>query len=149
MSDGANPAAGCTVCSRAEEPDGRGSGAGQFDRRRRFPARPAVFRHDTGLKAAPDAKSGRQAHEPGFGEIAKIIENTVGYGLVKRADRAECPDIGLECLEFQTEAVRDIFEFEQGKVRLAGLRAQAGKFRDLDPYRVVTLRVRVFERFQR
>src|SRR6202011_2999250 len=84
------------------------------------PARFPMFGHDGGVNAAPDVEFGGQAQEPGSRRRDEILQYLVGYGFVECAAVAVRPDIQLQSLEFHAACVRDVLEFQGGKIRLSG-----------------------------
>ncbi len=107
-----------------------------------------MFGDDIGEDPAAHKELGGQAHEARFGGFDQIVKNAIGHCLMEAALVAERPDVKLEALEFDAGFFRNIVENQRGEVRLAGLRAQAGEFRDLHVDLEVALRRRVGESFE-
>lgn len=121
----------------------------QFDERRGLPAFLAVFGDDVGEDAAADVELGGEAHESRLGRGDQVVEDAVGDVLVEVAFLAERPHVELQALQLDALLVGDVVEDQRGEIRLAGLGAQAGEFRDLHVDMVVAARVRIGEGFQR
>jgi hypothetical protein len=67
---------------------------------------------------------------------------------VERAAIAVGPDIELQGLQLDAALVGHVLELERREIRLSGLRAQAGEFRDRHANRVVAFRRRIRETFR-
>src|SRR5580704_3988044 len=80
------------------------------------PPRFPVFGHDGGVNAAPDVEFGGQTQEPGSRRGDEILQYLVGYGFVECAALAVRPDIQFQGLEFHATCVRDVLEFQGGKI---------------------------------
>ena len=120
----------------------------QIDQRRRLPARLAVFGHDVGEDAAAHVELGGEAHETGLGGGNQVVQHAVGHILMEMPFVAESPDVQLQALQLHAFFVGDVIQDQGGEIRLAGLGAQAGEFRDFHVDVVVAPGLRVGESFQ-
>ena len=107
-----------------------------------------MFRNHAGKDAAANIEFCGQAHESGLRGRNKVIKNAVGHGLMESTLVAIGPDIQFEAFELDAPLVCDVIEVERGKIRLAGLRAQAGKLRNLHANQKIALRIRIREGFE-
>jgi len=101
-----------------------------------------------GVDAATDIEFGGQAHEAGLAGRDQVGQDPVGDGFVESAFFAKRPDVHFQGLEFDAGLIGNVLDFERGKVRLAGFRAQAGEFRDADADGVIALRLWIIKDFQ-
>jgi len=118
------------------------------NRLRCLPALGSVLGHDRGVNAATHVEIGGQPHEAGLHGGHQIGQDAVGHGLVERAFVAEAPDVVLEGLELNAQLVRDVFQQQFGKIRLARLRAQAGKLGNPDSDGIIPRRLGVGKNFK-
>ncbi len=86
---------------------------------------------------------GGQAHETGLGGGDQVVQHAVGHVLVEMPFVAERPDIQLQALQFHAFLVGDVIQDQGGEIRLAGLGAQAGEFRDFHVDVVIALGLRI------
>ncbi len=113
-----------------------------------MPARLAVFRDHIGKDATAHKKSGGETHETRLGRFNQIIQYAIGHVLMKMSFIAERPDIQFETFEFDAVLLGHIIQQQRGEIRLAGLGAQTGEFRDFHMDMVVTCDLRIGEGFQ-
>src|SRR5471030_1999488 len=62
---------------------------------------------------------------------------------------AERPDIQFEAFQFDALFIRDVVQYQRGKIWLAGLGAQTSELGNFHVDVIIALRVRVGEDFQR
>lgn len=79
------------------------------------------------MDAASNIEVGDQLHGARPACLHEVVQDPVGYGLMEVALVPEGPEIELERLQLDTQPVRDIGQREGREIRLAGLRAEAGK----------------------
>ena len=115
----------------------------------RAPAFLLSGRNHGGKDAAAYIEARRQAHEARPGGQREIIEYAIGDRFVKGALVTVRPDLQFEAFQLDAFAVRHVVEIERREVRLAGLRAQAGKLRYFHVNPVVAARLRIRERRER
>lgn len=96
------------------------------------PAVRLVFNDNRRVDAAANIEFCGDAHKARLAGGDQVVQNLVADRLVECTLVTERPDIKLECLELHTACVRYVLEMERCEVRLACLRAQTRKFRDLD-----------------
>jgi hypothetical protein len=108
-----------------------------------------VLRNHGRVDATPHVEFRRDAQEARLAGVDQIGEDLVGDGLVKSAPVAVRPQVELEGLEFDAGDVGHILDVDGGKVRLAGLGAEASKFRHPHTDGIVTGYTGVGEGFQR
>ena len=77
----------------------------------------------------------------------EIVENPIDHRLMKHAFIAIGPKVKFQSFEFDAMLIRHVVDFDRGKIGLAGLRANAGKFRALHVDFIVALRPRIGKRF--
>ena len=87
-----------------------------------------MFGNDAGVNTTAHIKIGGEAHESRRNGCHEVGQYTVGYVLMKSALVAIGPDIQFKGFELDTQLLRDVFQMQFSKVRLAGFRAQAGEF---------------------
>ena len=107
-----------------------------------------VFHHDVGINPATNIEFCPQAHETWLAGADQIIENPVGDVLMEGTFIAKRPDVQFKGLQFDTQLLRYVLKEQRGEVGLAGLRAQAGKFRRANADGVIPVRVRIGKGFQ-
>lgn len=90
-----------------------------------------MFRHHVGEDAAAHVEAGGQAHVAGLGGLDQVVEDAVGDVLVEMALVAEAPDVELQALQLDADLVGDVVQGQDGEIRLPGLGAEAGEFRNL------------------
>lgn len=98
-----------------------------------------------GCDAAAHVELGGQAHEARRDRPAQVAQDPVGDGLVELAAVAERPDVSLQAFQFNAQAVGHVFNQQVGEVGLAGQRAQAGEFGDVDTHGIIPARFGVVE----
>lgn len=87
-------------------------------------------------------------HEIRMDRCRDVIENFIRDGFMKRASVAERPHIEFERFEFDAKLTWNIFDCERREIGLAGFRAQAGEFRDVDANRKIPAGSWVVEGFE-
>lgn len=107
-----------------------------------------MFSHHIGEDAATHVELAGQAHEAGVRGPHQVIQDAVGDGLMEMSLVPEGPDVELQALQLHAARVRNVVQEQGGKVRLAGLGAQTGEFRDLYMNMVIPARLGVVEGFQ-
>src|SRR5688500_14306888 len=117
----------------------------QVDARRGFPAAGTVLGDDGREDAAAHVPAGGEPHEARLRGGHQVVQDAVGDGLVEGALVAVRPDVELEALQLDAGLLRDVVEGEDREVRLAGLGAQAGEFRDRHVDQEIAARLRVGE----
>ncbi len=100
------------------------------------------------VNAAAHIENRADTHEIRMDRRGDVIENFIRYGFMKRASIAERPHVELERFEFDTELTWNIFNCERREIGLAGFRAQAGEFRDVDANRKIPAGSWVVEGFE-
>ena len=63
--------------------------------------------------------------------LGQMIDDLIGHCFMKTAAIAKRPEIELERLEFDAQPIGHVLQFQRGEIRLAGLWAQTGEFRDV------------------
>jgi hypothetical protein len=104
--------------------------------------------HHAGVDAAAHVPVGADAGITRGGGLDDVVEDRVGHLFVERAFVAVAPHVHLQALQFHAELVGHDLDRELGEIGLAGERAQAGEFGDLEADQVVALRRRVAEGVQ-
>lgn len=117
----------------------------QFYAGRRLPTGLAVLGHDIGKDAAAHKKLGGKPHESRLRRCDQIIQDAVGDGFMKRTFVSKGPDVKLQAFQFDTGLIRDVVEIQRGEIRLAGLGAQTGEFRDFHMDVEISAWVRIFK----
>jgi hypothetical protein len=84
----------------------------------------------------------------GLGGLDQVVQDSIGHGFVEAAFVAERPHVHLQALQFDAVLFRHIVENQGGEVRLAGFRAQAGKFGNLHVDVEIPARRRIGEGFK-
>jgi len=108
-----------------------------------------MFGHDSGVDSSAHVELGRQARESGTHAGCQIVQDLVGNGFVEGAGVPIRPDIEFERFQLDTEGIWHIIEGQRREIRLPGLGAQAGEFRDANSDRVVAQGIRIREEFER
>jgi hypothetical protein len=121
---------------------------GQVDRRQRLPALLAVFHRHVGADAAAHVPVGVDADEARRNGLDQVVDDGVGHLLVERAFVAKAPEVLLQALGLDAEAVGHDLDPEVREVGLAGQRAQAGELGHVEADHVVARRLRVREGLQ-
>ena len=75
--------------------------------------------------------------------VAKELYNFIGDSFMECATFAERPHVEFQRFEFNTFFIRLIFDFDGGKIRLAGFRTQTSEFRNVDNDGIIPFLIRV------
>lgn len=87
-------------------------------------------------------------HGAGFYGLCQIIQNLVGYFLMKCPLIAVRPEVKLEGLEFYAESIRNVSDPNRCKIRLSCARTEAGKFRAFKLNFVIPCQLRIWKDFK-
>lgn len=101
-----------------------------------------------GGDAAARRKACGHFHASRAAGVGEVVEDVVGEPLVEDALVTVTLHVEFETLEFNAEFVGAVFDDDLAEVRLAGLRAQAGKFRAPDGDGVVPPRAGVIKKLE-
>ena len=112
-----------------------------------FPAFFTVLDHDIRIDAAAHIPLRHQAQVTRRGQLHEVVEDGVGHFFVEGAFIAVRPHVLLEGFQFDVLFVGDVVNHDDRKIGLAGQRAEAGEFGDLEVDEVISFRIRVFENF--
>lgn len=102
-----------------------------------------------GVDAAADIEVGDQLHGAGLAGLDEVVQDPVRDRLMKVALVPEGPEVEFERFQLDAQLVRDIGERQGREVRLAGLRAEAGKLRTGHVDLVIAPGLRIGERLKR
>lgn len=80
--------------------------------------------------------------------LYQILQNPVDGVFVENADVAKALDVKFQSFQLQAFFIRQVVDFDYGKIGLAGAGANAGELRAGDGNDVVPPGVLVFERLQ-
>ena len=87
-------------------------------------------------------------HVAGLYRFHEIIQDLVGNGFMESAFVPVAPKIELEAFQLHAEFVGHIADTDRGKIRLAGLGAEAREFRALHLNIVIPAGIRILEDFE-
>src|SRR5512138_1118648 len=89
-----------------------------------------------------------EAHQPRLRRAHQIIEDAVGHRLVECAFVAIGPDVELERLQLDAQAIGHVIENQRGEIRLSGHRTDAGELRNFHVDPVVAIARGIGERLE-
>ncbi len=108
----------------------------------------AMLGHHVGVDPAADVEFGGDPHEAWVAGGDKIAQHLVGHLFMECPFVTERPDVHLQRLEFDAALFWHVVNIDGREVRLAGLWAEAGEFRDADADGVVAILVWVVKGFE-
>ena len=108
----------------------------------------AVFRCDGRANPAPNVPIALDLGPPRRDSGNKIVQDAVGDILVECPFVPVGPQVELERFKFDAQLIRDVFDNEMRKIRLAGERTDAGELRSVESDDIVAIGVRIGKRVE-
>src|SRR5688572_1794673 len=126
-------------CGSSTAAAGRSGWLGRFVERGR----------DDGFDAAAHGEVAGDRHAPWVNGGHQVVQNLIGYRLVKDAAVAEVGDVVLQRFQLDTVIARHVVNADLTEVRQAGFGAERGEFRTVDRDLELAFRPRAGERLDR
>lgn len=107
-----------------------------------------MFGNNRQRESATGGKASFHAHVPGMTGDHQIVQNAVDDGFIKRMDIAIGSQIQLERFGFQAARIRNVFDKNLGKIRLAGHGAKRREIGAINADGKIPVNIRIGKRLQ-